>query len=122
MSKELKAFEKITNYKCSCMSEKIECKEIIKKTLEEHEQYKAIEQELGIDLRVLFKALRNNCYVKIKDRIVETLGGGSLTDECKYIEFAVDGKDYCNRYDVETIYFGVKDYGKTWALTKEELK
>ena len=36
MSKELtplEALEKLTNYKCSCMSEKIECKEIIKKAL-----------------------------------------------------------------------------------------
>ena len=33
MSKGLEALEKWTNYKCSRMSEKIECKEIIEKEL-----------------------------------------------------------------------------------------
>lgn len=33
MSKGLEALEKLTNYKCSRMSEKIECKEIIEKEL-----------------------------------------------------------------------------------------
>lgn len=33
MSKGLKALEKLTNYKCSCMSEKIECRNIIEKEL-----------------------------------------------------------------------------------------
>lgn len=33
MSKGLEALKKLTNYKCSRMSEKIECKEIIEKEL-----------------------------------------------------------------------------------------
>lgn len=37
MSKGLKALEKLTNYKCSRMSEKIECKEIIEQELKEAE-------------------------------------------------------------------------------------
>lgn len=38
MSNELEALEKLTNYKCSCMSEKIECKEIIETALKRLEQ------------------------------------------------------------------------------------
>ena len=33
----LEALEKLTNYKCSCMSEKIKCKEIIKAVLKAFE-------------------------------------------------------------------------------------
>lgn len=40
MSKELEALEKLTNYKCSCMSEKVECKEIIETALKEYETMK----------------------------------------------------------------------------------
>ena len=40
MSKELEALEKLTNYKCSCMSEKVECKEIIETALKEYEMMK----------------------------------------------------------------------------------
>lgn len=36
----LEALEKLTNYKCSRMSEKIECKEIIKSALEDYENLK----------------------------------------------------------------------------------
>ena len=35
VSEELEALEKLTNYKCSCMSEKIECKKIIEVALKE---------------------------------------------------------------------------------------
>ena len=38
MSKELQALEKLTNYKCSCMSEKVECKEIIETALKDYEK------------------------------------------------------------------------------------
>ena len=41
MAKELKplqALEKLTNYKCSCMSEKIECKEIVETALKRLEE------------------------------------------------------------------------------------
>ena len=41
MNKGLEALEKLTNYKCSRMSEKIECKEIIEKELKALEIIKA---------------------------------------------------------------------------------
>ena len=45
MSKELsplEALEKLTNYKCSCMSEKIKCKEVIETALKISEYYKML--------------------------------------------------------------------------------
>ena len=36
--------------------------DVIEKELKEHEQYKKIEEELGIDLITLFKALKNGVY------------------------------------------------------------
>lgn len=43
MNKELtplEALEKLTNYKCSCMSEKVECKKVIENALKDYEDEK----------------------------------------------------------------------------------
>lgn len=89
-------------------------------------EYKAIEKELGIDLITLFKAIHNGVWVKnteqgihyislinwncevsrIKDRLTP------LYSFSVWIGNSEDGDD--------TIYL-FQDYGKTWALTKEEL-
>lgn len=95
--------------------------ETIEKELKEYEQYKAIEKELGVDLITLFKALREPAYVIVNDKIVETYCG-HIGEECKTIDFEIDGKYYKNLYDVETFYVLTKEYGKTWALTREELE
>ena len=102
---------------------KINQKELdtIEKALDEHEQHKAIEQELGVDLITLFKALKEPAYVVVKDKIVETYCG-HIGEECKTIDFEIDGKDYKNLYDIETFYVLTNEYGKTWALTREELE
>ena len=50
MNKELtplEALEKLTNYKCSCLSEKIKCKEIIETALKENENRKELMAEMG---------------------------------------------------------------------------
>lgn len=101
-------------------------------------QLEDIEDELGIDLTTLFKALKNGCWIKHKK-----------TWETKYkIEyFEPDEFAICFHNDMimfcqvryygdesgwgrsieiegdyhETHYFGTSNYGKTWALTKEEL-
>ena len=65
-----------------------------------------IEEELGIDLVILLKALKNGIYVKDNDL---------LTFPC----LSVKGKML---FTMPTMrMFELKDYGKTWALTKEEL-
>lgn len=88
--------------------------EILKTKLKE---YKAIEDELGIDLITLFKAFKNGIYVKEIDRITTVW---KLVND--------DGGTYLGAWhnpfekEYNTIFLHLKDYGKTWALTKEELK
>ena len=72
-----------------------------------------IEEELGIDLVTLFKALK--CGVCIKDE-----GYFNNTDIYFHpleMEFVIE---WANKDNMG--YECLKDYGKTWALTKEELE
>lgn len=79
-------------------------------------QYRAIEQELGIDLLTLFKALKNGFYVKGEE-------------EKQYIDFenslnaiAFKNKEMFYGHKWSYQYVKLYDYGKTWALTREELE
>lgn len=71
-----------------------------------------IEEELGIDLVTLFKALKNGIYIK------------ELGNNYPYWSFELRNT---NGIGI-VIWWGyfstlfLKDYGKTWALTKEELE
>ena len=75
-------------------------------------QLEDIEEELGIDLITLFKALRDGIYVHLQEPY------GIIHDtirpkfEGKYVYLVLDTVDsqVCCR-----------NYGKSWALTKEEL-
>ena len=84
----------------------------IEKDLDILEEYRKIEKELGIDLLTLFKALRTGVYIKQYGEI-----------EHYYLKLFGDGINFCL-----TTYVGVKvilnkyDYGKTGALTREELE
>jgi hypothetical protein len=79
-----------------------------------------IEEELGIPLEVLFKALKDGIYCVRKE------------DERPYIYFyeklklvPYDDNYLLSVYDEdyeETFIRNLKDYGKTWALTSEELE
>lgn len=78
-------------------------------------QLEDIEEELGIDLITLFKALENGVWykdykdndkIKFTDRVEENI-------RCK--EFTVPAK-------YTTIGLKFRDYGETWALTKKELE
>lgn len=70
-------------------------------------QLEDIEEELGIDLILLYKCmLKHFVYRKLYNgRIVE--------DKFRYDEAGFNGQ-----YGV----YDLKDYGKTWALTREELE
>ena len=77
-------------------------------------QLEDIEEELGIDLITLFKALKDGIYRYGENNQVPVY----LTwhDYLKeLVLFFDDNNPYNNRC------FQFKDYGKTWALTKEEL-
>ena len=88
----------------------------IRQMIFELDQYKQIEEELGIDLITIFKAFRNGIYYKTKEQ------QGIYPQNP--IEWTISMRfDYrlCRLYVEEDTYFHLQDYGKTWALTKEEL-
>ena len=74
-------------------------------------QLEDIEQELGIDLKVLFKALEG-IYIKPDNIYVGSPYLCFAENEIRKLEL---------QFKVADTWFKVKDYGKTWALTKEEL-
>lgn len=76
-------------------------------------QLEDIEEELGIDLVTLFKALKNGIWYKSGREYYHAIMDFSLVSKC-FREYIPYGKTY--------IRFYLKDYGKTWALTKEELE
>lgn len=85
-------------------------------------QLEDIEEELGIDLITFFKIFEGrDVYIKLNNGLIiegfspiieENLCGIYFTVEGKYVNTIADYGDY---------YVSLKDYGKTWALTKEEL-
>lgn len=79
-------------------------------------QLEDIEDELGVDLILLGKAIKG---VWIKNKSVkEPFHIGS-----PYICFARNNKRELEmKFCACTIWYCFKDYGKTWALTEEELK
>lgn len=88
--------------------------EDMNKALDRLSQLEDIEEELGIDLITLFKALNGAWFINDKKAIY--VGSPYLC--------------YCGNYKKELemqfravdVWYLVKDYGKTWALTREELE
>lgn len=73
-----------------------------------------IEEELGIDLITLFKALKNGIYV------VEKNDNFIVEDNIRSIEHWKDGWGITT--NMEYLELSFTEYGKTWALTREELE
>ena len=99
----------------------IKCKETIEKDLDQLEEYRKIEEELGIDLITLFNIdkqlnTKKEIWFKIEDEIEENFRFDSYyiidLKHKAFVKIEYEPLDY--------LYF--KDYGKTWALTKEELE
>jgi hypothetical protein len=84
----------------------------IERDLDKLEQLEDIEKELGVSLITLLKAQTDGFYVKTACGIFSV-----LLSEWKFnlIKKEVHRIQFSDHY-----YF--KDYGKTWALTKEELE
>lgn len=78
--------------------------------------FEDIEDEIDVDLEVLFKALKNGFFVK-KDTINEGLISLVKAKDIRSIDL-VTHNIFFN--DKNLVFF--ENYGKTWALTKEELK
>ena len=99
-----------------------------------------IEEELGIDLATLFKALKNGAWLRTGHMGTCYIDGEPIFIEPEYLKLALypyydeqrkESYSYCPYetalclYDMEYEDIAdiarVKDYGRTWALTKEEL-
>jgi len=79
-------------------------------------EYKKIEEELGIDLITLFKAYSNGFYVKgeIEKQYID------FENSLNAIAFKNGEMFYGHKWSYQ--YIKLNEYGKTWALTKEELE
>ena len=82
--------------------------------------YENIEEELGIDLIILLKAKKDGIYAVAgygKDKYIVYIEEPCwrLRQKGGILDFSI------MRYDVERP-LKIKDYGKTWALTREELE
>ena len=76
-------------------------------------KYEDLEEELGISLPILFKALKNGIYFKTPHNYEVYVHGNALMIdmETKQIKWNYTGGKA-----------NLKDYGKTWELCKEDLK
>lgn len=88
--------------------------EIIEKELKEYEQYKTIEEDLSIDLLAREKALQNGAWYKSHSRGIVF---------CPFVRVVGKGKalELKEGQRTPTLCAKTYDYGKSWALTKEEL-
>ena len=77
-------------------------------------QLEDVEEELGIELLTLIKVLTSTVYLYHNGKLTECEQAPCLL--CFDNEYCLE---YHFEHDVEQVY--LKDYGKTWALTKEEL-
>ena len=89
--------------------------------LDRLEEYIKIEEELGIDFITLFKALKNGFYHIDKNKHIYTTkptkGNGGSMNFYTCLECIIAEDTFGDQY-----IFSLKDYGKVWALTKEELE
>ena len=88
-------------------------------------QLEDIEDELGIDLITLFKALKNGIWTN-----QEQCYGDEKQDKIRFFQVrllleenavgCIHNSMWKGKEVIRTLYF--KDYQKTWALAKEELE
>ena len=84
----------------------------LEKDLEVLEEYRKIEEEIDIDFITLSKILKQR-FVYDNDQVkIELLGLHIKSDELYLYGFVED--------TMQAVYLRLKDYGKTWALDKEE--
>lgn len=92
--------------------------EIIKKDLELLEDYRKIEEEIGVDFITLVKMLKDDIYINDGGIVGEI--GNICKDQVKSIEHCpVWGFTAGDDDEMKTLC-AFKDRGKTWALSKEE--
>lgn len=88
--------------------------ELEKMAFEKLEKYQNIEDELGIDLVTLFKALKNGFWYKKENDILYISKNDYLLSSGA-IHFVGKGLIFAG------LFLPFKDYGKTWSLDKNDL-
>ena len=110
---------RLTNKNMEFTLGRMNSKTIFNKIYRKLSQLEDIEEELGIDLITLFKA--QQIYWRIK--YIDT-GEYSEIKKSYRVHYDFTRKQFLVYWEYD--YFGfsleLKDYGKTWALTKEELE
>lgn len=91
-------------------------REKVQVAIEKLAKLEDLEDELGIDLITLYKVLKGGFYVKTKD-INEGFISLVKAKDIREINIIIESITF-NAFDI--VFF--EDYGKTWALTKEELE
>ena len=92
--------------------------DIISKDLDQLEEYRKIEEEIGVDFITLVKMLKDDVYIN-DGGIVDEIGH-IYKDQVKSIEhWPIWGFNVGDDDEMKSFY-AFKDRGKTWALDKEE--
>ena len=77
-----------------------------------------IEEELGIDLITLFTAKKEGIYYKAINHTIYY-----ISKNCLCLEFNYEWELWVENHSIlEGLLIHLKDYKKTWALCKEDLK
>ena len=84
------------------------------------QEYKSLEKELGIDLATLVEAQQQGIWVKSKRNGIEY--GKAVLIGNTSIHCSVYSTKYANNRGRSYKTKNIKDYGRTWALTREELE
>ncbi len=99
-----------------CFGSRLVGKKMFAQIIKELCEYKTIEEELGIDLITLYKAYINGFHIKYEDGLRGFVKGGEY-----FLEICLETKAFKVKAFPDGTKWYFKDYGKTWALTKEEL-
>ena len=92
--------------------------EIIKKDLDLFEEYRKIEEEIGVDFITLVKMLKDDVYINDGGIVNEI--GNIYKEQVKSIEhWPVWGFTAGDDDEMKTLC-AFNDRGKTWALSREE--
>ena len=92
--------------------------DIISKDLDLFEEYRKIEEEIGVDFITLVKMLKDDVYINDGGIVNEI--GHIYKEQVKSIEhWPVWGFNVGDDDEMKSFY-AFKDRGKTWALDKEE--
>ena len=91
---------------------------IIEKDLDLFEEYRKIEEEIGVDFITLVKMLKDDVYINDGGIVNEI--GNIYKEQVKSIEhWPIWGFTAGDDDEMKTLC-AFKDRGKTWALSKEE--